>query len=74
MSTSIRSNGHPAWVLLALTLLLGGCQSTSIRSAWFDTEFAGPPLRKIVVVGSIDSVADGRVFEVTVDAETGQEL
>jgi len=31
--------------------------------AWFDTEFAGPPLRKIVVVGSIDSLADGRVFE-----------
>ena len=63
MSTSFRSNVHPTWVLLALASLLGGCQSTSIRSAWFDTEFAGPPLRKIVVVGSIDSVADGRVFE-----------
>ncbi len=63
MSTSIRTKVHPTWVLLALALLLGGCQSTSIRSAWLDTEFAGPPLRKIVVVGSIDSVADGRVFE-----------
>ena len=26
-------------------------------------QFTGPPLRKVVVVGSINSVADGRVFE-----------
>jgi len=63
MSTSLRSHLRPAWALLALAVLLGGCQSTSIRSAWFDSEFTGPPLRRIVVVGSIDSVADGRVFE-----------
>ena len=63
MSTSLRSHLRPAWAVLALAVLLGGCQSTSIRSAWFDSEFTGPPLRRIVVVGSIDSVADGRVFE-----------
>ena len=65
MSTSFRLHLHPTWFLLALALLLGGCQSTStsLRSAWFDSEFAGPPLRRIVVVGSIDSVTDGRVFE-----------
>jgi hypothetical protein len=56
---------HWALPVAALVVLLSGCQSTSIRSAWFDSEFAGPPLRKIVVVGSIDSVADGRVFEDT---------
>jgi hypothetical protein len=49
--------------VLMLTALVAGCQSTSIRSAWFDTNFSGPPMRKVVVVGSINSVADGRVFE-----------
>jgi hypothetical protein len=48
---------------LALLTFVAGCQSTSIRSAWFDTNFRGGPMRKIVVVGSVDSVADGRVFE-----------
>jgi hypothetical protein len=52
-----------AFPLVALIILLAGCQTTSIRSAWFDTDFAGPPLRRIVVVGSIDTLADGRVFE-----------
>ena len=47
----------------ALLTLLAGCQSTSIRSAWYDTNFTGRPMRKIVVVGSIDNVSDGRVFE-----------
>jgi len=48
---------------LALLTFVAGCQSTSIRSAWYDTNFRGGPMRKIVVVGSVDSVADGRVFE-----------
>jgi hypothetical protein len=56
-------NFRSTFVLLALAALLAGCQSTTIRSAWFDTDFAGPPLRKIVVVGSINSTTDGRVFE-----------
>ena len=49
--------------MLALATLVAGCQTTSIQSAWFDTNFRGGPMRKIVVVGSVDSVADGRVFE-----------
>jgi hypothetical protein len=53
------------FVLLAVVALASGCQSTSIRSAWFDTDFAGPPFRKIIVVGSINNVTDGRVFEDT---------
>ena len=52
-------------VLLALVALVSGCETTSIRSAWFDTDFAGPPFRKIIVVGVTDNVADGRVFEDT---------
>ena len=50
-------------VLFALVALVAGCESTSIRSAWFDTDFAGPPFRKIIVVGAIDNVTDSRVFE-----------
>jgi hypothetical protein len=52
-----------AWVALALAALVSGCQSTTLRSAWFDTEFTGPPLRKIVVSGDGLSTAEGRVFE-----------
>jgi hypothetical protein len=51
------------FALLALAALVAGCQSTSIRSAWFDTDFAGPPMRKIVVVGDVGTTTDGRVFE-----------
>ena len=47
----------------ALATLVAGCQSTSIQSAWYDTNFRGGPMRKIVVVGSVDTVSDGRVFE-----------
>jgi hypothetical protein len=47
----------------ALLTLVAGCQTTSIQSAWYDTNFRGGPLRKIVVVGSVDTVSDGRVFE-----------
>jgi hypothetical protein len=52
-----------AWMVLAVAAVLSGCQSTSIRSAWYDTDFAGPPMRKIVVVTGIASVADARAFE-----------
>jgi hypothetical protein len=50
-------------MLLLVAALASGCQSTSIRSAWFDTDFAGPPMRKIIVVTGIASVTDARVFE-----------
>jgi len=48
---------------LALLALVAGCQSTSIQSAWYDTNFRGGPMGKIVVVGSVQSISDGRVFE-----------
>ena len=47
----------------ALLALLSGCQSTSIRSAWFDTDFTGPPLRKILVSASVSGSAEGRIVE-----------
>ena len=50
-------------ILLALAALVSGCQSTSIRSAWFDTDFAGPPFRKVMVVGDVGTTAGARTFE-----------
>ena len=52
-----------AWAAIALAVLLSGCETTTIRSAWFDTEFTGPPMRKIVVVGGGISSTESRVFE-----------
>lgn len=69
--------------VLAVAVLAAGCQSTSIRSAWFDTSFKGPPMRKIVVAGSVNSVAEDRLVEevfvermraVGVDAVAGHTL
>jgi hypothetical protein len=51
------------FAVLAMTALISGCQSTSIRSAWFDTDFAGPPFRKVMVVGDIGTTAGARTFE-----------
>lgn len=48
---------------IAVLALCAGCQSTFIRSAWFDTSFAGPPMRKIVVVGDVGSTASSRLVE-----------
>lgn len=56
---------HPLLVLLALATLLTGCQTTSIRSAWFDTNFAGPAFRKILIVSDVGTTSDSRVFEDT---------
>ena len=50
-------------LLLLLAALVSGCQSTSIRSAWFDTDFAGPPFRKVMVVGDVGTTAGARTFE-----------
>ena len=52
-----------AWIAIAVAALVSGCETTTVRSAWFDTEFTGPPLRKIVVLGGGISTAESRVFE-----------
>jgi hypothetical protein len=51
------------FVALLTALLVAGCASTSIRSAWFDASYAGGAFRKILVVGVHGNVADTRVFE-----------
>src|SRR5438105_10828121 len=49
--------------LLLGGLLLFGCASTSLQSAWYDTSYSGGPFRKILVVGVGATLADRRVFE-----------
>lgn len=50
-------------VIAGAALLLAACQSTSIKSAWYDTNYKGGTLRKVVVVASDGTTADSRVFE-----------
>jgi hypothetical protein len=45
------------------TLTLAACQTTSIKSAWFDPGYTGGPMKKIVVVGVGGNVVNRRVFE-----------
>jgi len=45
------------------TLTLVACQTTSIKSAWFDPGYTGGPMKKIVVVGVGGNVVNRRVFE-----------
>ncbi|MEP7329140.1 MAG: DUF4136 domain-containing protein, partial [Betaproteobacteria bacterium] len=49
--------------LTGVALLLAACQTTTIRSAWYDTTYNGGVLRKVVVVASDGTNADSRVFE-----------
>ena len=44
-------------------LVVAGCASTSIRSAWFDTSYNGGAMKKILVIGARGPIADQRVFE-----------
>jgi hypothetical protein len=45
------------------TLTLAACQTTSIKSAWFDPGYTGGPMKRIVVVGVGGNVVNRRVFE-----------
>jgi hypothetical protein len=50
---------------LLLTLLLAGCQTTSLQSAWFDPSFTGGPMHQIVIVAVGVSPVNRRVVEDT---------
>ena len=56
-------NMHRVAGAFLVAVLCAGCQSTSIRSAWFDTDFAGPPMRRIVVVGDVGAAAANLALE-----------
>jgi hypothetical protein len=46
-----------------LGLLLAACASTTLRSAWYDSNFAGGPMKRILVVGVTGNMTDRRVFD-----------
>ena len=50
-------------MLLVASLLLAACASTTLQSAWFDPNFAGPPMKKIDVIGVGTNLTNRRVFE-----------
>jgi hypothetical protein len=51
------------WTWSFAFVLLAGCASTTLRSAWFDPTYNGGPFKRILVVGVGGSTADRRVFE-----------
>jgi hypothetical protein len=51
-------------VLLSLVaLVLAGCASTTLQSAWFDSSYKGGALKRILVVGVTGSFSDRRIFD-----------
>jgi hypothetical protein len=50
-------------VLLLVSALLDGCASTTLVNQWKSTEFAGAPLRKVMVVAVSTQASVRRVFE-----------
>jgi hypothetical protein len=58
----IRSAAWAACVL-AVAAILGGCASTSLINQWKSPSFAGPPLKKVLVVGVSNQPGPRRIFE-----------
>lgn len=59
MTTYLRSFAL-VWLV---AMLVAGCASTTLQSAWFDSEFKGPPFKRILVVGVTGNFTDRRVFD-----------
>ena len=49
--------------LLLVTLVLAGCQTTSLQSAWYDPTFTGGPMHRITVVAAGLTPANRRLAE-----------
>jgi hypothetical protein len=54
---------HRIIALGLATLMSAACQTTSIKSAWFDPNYTGGAMKEIVVVGVGGDIASRRVFE-----------
>ena len=46
-----------------VAMLLAGCASTTLQSAWFDSSFKGPAFKRLLVVGVTGNFTDRRVFD-----------
>jgi hypothetical protein len=53
----------PMASLLLVTLVLAGCQTTALQSAWYDPSFTGGPMHRITVVAAGVNVANRRMAE-----------
>jgi hypothetical protein len=60
-TTSFRNPA--ATCIVVLGALLGGCASTSLVNQWKSPDYAGGPMRKIMVVGVAKQPSVRRVFE-----------
>ncbi|HVF62541.1 MAG TPA: hypothetical protein VNE58_00920 [Casimicrobiaceae bacterium] len=49
--------------IAVVALTATACATTSIRDSWYDVDYRGGPMRKIVVLGVSDNVAERRTFE-----------
>ena len=51
--------------LWALLLLVGlsGCASTSLLDVWYDRDYSGPKLQRLLVVGFTEKERNRRIFE-----------
>lgn len=47
----------------AAALLLAACVSTTLRDAWSDPSYTGPPFRKLLVLGVSNNISERRIFE-----------
>jgi hypothetical protein len=61
MHSSLRSFAL-VWLV---AMLLSGCASTTLQSAWFDSAFKGPAFKRVLVVGVTGNFTDRRVFDDT---------
>lgn len=50
-------------LLIAATLALAACASTTIRDAWVDPDHRGGPFRRLIVLGVSDNISERRIFE-----------
>ncbi|GAA5181960.1 hypothetical protein GCM10025771_30110 [Niveibacterium umoris] len=50
-------------IALLASSILAGCASTRLTSAWRDSDYQGPPMKKLVVIGVSEEIAARRVFE-----------
>jgi hypothetical protein len=48
---------------IAVALLAAACATTELKDSWKDPAFAGPPMKRLLVVGVAKSDANRRVFE-----------
>jgi hypothetical protein len=53
----------PLVSLILATLVLAGCQTTALQSAWYDPTFTGGPMHRIAVVAAGVNVASRRLAE-----------